>query len=277
MLHLIDAPLDNDVLQDIELPPQSEFGWGPGKLMRGSPSMITAMTVNCPMQADARYGINLPRLPYVQSEAARQGDITHRAAENNFKFDTPIPTPIKRRLIGFSKRVATYKAHPLFDVAGVEEGLYINADGPCQKGQHALGAASDLIIRNPEQGVILYCDWKDQTTHTGSGNAKPAKVDAVQAELTAAIAFMSDPELKSFIAFYEFLQHNQTVKAFFTRNKSTYTVQLPDGRRYESDYTIASQVQQLWWRQRNNKFEAKQSGLCKAYCDVLSCQFNGKR
>jgi len=284
-IHITNAVLDQEVLRDIEIPPKADFD--SKVLKRGSPTMVTGMTVNCPKQADARYGINLPKLPYVQSPAAAQGTMSHEAAENLLKFDTPLPrrvsdrlaenllkfdTPLPRRvsdrLTSFEKRIQTYKQHPNFNTVGVEQGFYLNEDGPCRKWDHALSADSDLLIHQPELNRILYVDWKDQTTHTASGNAKPAKLDPVQAELTAALAFMSDPHLQTFVAFYEFLQHQQTVVGIFSRSKPTYTVKLPTGKTFEQEYTIHSKIAQMWWRQRNNKFEAKPSGLCKGWCSV---------
>lgn len=274
MIQLTDNVLDREILGDIEIPPKEAFD--NKTLKRASPTMITAMTVNCPMQADARYGINLPKPPFVPNAATEFGKKVHRAAENFFKFDTPVPKPIQRKLPGFLKRLQMYKALPGFDPSGVEKGIYINADGPCRKWEHAISCDSDLLVSIPDQAAQVYCDWKTNSTHTASGNAKPAKLDEVQAELTACLAFMCDPTLMLFIANYEFLQHDQVVTAAFNRKKETYTVTMPDGSQHVNDYSIPGQVAQTWWRQRNNKFEAKPSGLCKAWCDVMSCPNNGK-
>ena len=272
MIKLTDNVLDQEILGDIEIPPKSEFD--NKTLIRASPTMITSMTVNCPRQADARYGINLPKPPFVPNAATEFGKKAHKAAENYFKFDTPVPKPIQKKLPGFLSRLQAYKAHAQFNPAGVERGLYINADGPCHKWEHAISVDSDLCIDVPTHATMIYCDWKTNSTHTGSGNYKPAKLDEVQAELTACLAFMCDPKLMLFVAQYEFLQHGETVRAVFDRRKSTYTVILPDGTVMENDYSIPGQVAQTWWRQRNNKFEAQPSGLCEKWCQA-KCKYAG--
>lgn len=99
-------------------------------------------------------------------------------------------------------------------------------------------------------------DWK-------TGKRKP---ESEQLRLTAATIMAAEPEVEKVTTGFIWLKDNKIDKETFTRD------QVP-----EIWQEFLSRVRRMEIAHEDNKWEAKPSGLCKAWCPVTSCSFNGRR
>jgi hypothetical protein len=108
-------------------------------------------------------------------------------------------------------------------------------------------------VRN--DGVAITLDYK-----TG----RP-KEDVTQLQLAAATIFAHDPEVTRVRAALVFVGYEQTEQAHYTR------ADLP-----EIWDEILPRVNALQRARTNNEFPPRPGGLCRRYCGVKTCPFNGK-
>lgn len=112
----------------------------------------------------------------------------------------------------------------------------------------------DAGVVGQKSAVLL--DWK-------TGKRKP---DNDQLKLFAAFSFARWPWLEKIVTGFVWLQENKVDKQLFTRtqdNAAIWAEVMPRVNRLDSAY-------------ERNSWPAKPNGLCKNYCPVKSCEFNGK-
>jgi len=112
----------------------------------------------------------------------------------------------------------------------------------------------DFCILDGDKALAL--DWK-----TG----KP-KTDHDQMRLFAALMFHHYPQLEKVTTGYVWLAYGNKIssKTFFRSDLNEIWGEfLPRVQRYQLAFT-------------KEKWEAKPSGLCRAWCPVLDCEFNGR-
>lgn len=191
-------------------------------------------------------------IPYVQSAEAKFGDEVHKAIENYLKDKTPIPP----RFWQFAPQI-----EPVTRWQGskfIERKMALDADlKPCDyySPEYFVRGKADFMVVDGDKARIL--DWK-----TG-GNLKYA--DIKQNELMALMTFKLHPEVQTVSTGLVFLMMDRVVKAKFER-KDESSLWL----RWMYDVNRLEQA-----TERKN-FGPNPSGLCKRYCDVLSCEHNGK-
>jgi hypothetical protein len=112
----------------------------------------------------------------------------------------------------------------------------------------------DLSIVSPRKAVIL--DYK-----TGK-----RKMDIDQLELFAVVAMKVHPEVKEVNTGYIWLKEGKI-------DKQTFRVE--EAPRIWGKFL--SQVQRLENAHAAQAWPPTPSGLCRAWCPVLSCEFNGRR
>lgn len=263
--------LDTNVLSTIELP-QQDFFRQP-KIIRATPSSVSVVVENCPRQGDARYGITMPQVPYVQNDAARFGDEVHQAAERALKFNATIPAHLQEKVPVLAERVEFWRSYKGFTTDGVEQDLAVNADGKCGWFQRSMGVKSDLLVHRQDVNGLVYMDWKTNGTHSYKGVYKPPKIDHIQVEMTACTAFIADPALMVVSVVIEFLMHGQRIQCQMRRDSDQYTVTHPDGTVETHHYSLPGKMAEYWYRMREKHFPPKKGGLCKGWCSVQNCEF----
>lgn len=189
-----------------------------------------------------------------ESEAMLYGTRFHEAAENYIKLGTPIPA-----YFSFAK-AALDSLNQIEGEKICEYEMGITADlQPCgfeDKNVWYRGIA-DLLIINRIKGEARVIDYK-----TGK-SAKYA--DPEQLELMSLCVFKHFPEITKVKAGLLFVICNAFPKAQFSATQETV----------------------LWnkWKQKHSRLKSsydndvwnpKPSGLCKAWCSVLSCSHNGR-
>jgi hypothetical protein len=112
---------------------------------------------------------------------------------------------------------------------------------------------ADLVVINGKKAVVM--DYK-------TGKRKPSE----QLDLYAAYVFHHFPEVQEVTTVYVWLKEKKLDKKKFSRGDIADVWQglLPRAMRLERAY-------------EKDEWPAKSSGLCKAWCPVITCRFNGKR
>lgn len=120
-----------------------------------------------------------------------------------------------------------------------------------------LRAVIDLLIVNTRTNVARVVDYK-------FGKSKNA--DTSQLQLMALVVFKMFPQIKKVKAGLLFCPEDKMIPAQYTaeESKDMWMHWLPEVARLEDSYVT-------------NVWNANPSGLCKAWCPVLSCPHNGKR
>ena len=195
----------------------------------------------------------LKKWPFEQGEQALYGEQLHEAAEMYVKNGTPIPPqfafiqPVVDALL--AKKGTKYPEHEM----ALDENL--NVVDWKDPNVWVRGIA-DLLIIDDEEGIAWCVDYK-----TGSDRYP----DKNQLDLMALMVFKHFPMVTEVRGALLFVVKNSIVKHKVTRD----------------------QEEALWWKYRERVasiascmdtgvWRPKQSGLCKKWCQVLTCEYNGR-
>jgi hypothetical protein len=120
-----------------------------------------------------------------------------------------------------------------------------------------LRGAIDLLVVNTEKGIARMIDYK-------FGKSKNA--DMSQLQLMSLAVFKMFPEIKKVKAGLLFCAEDKMMPVQYEQDKAPvmWMDWLPEVARLEASY-------------ENNVWNPNPSGLCKAWCPVVSCVHNGKR
>jgi hypothetical protein len=190
-------------------------------------------------------------IKFTQNEAGIYGDKVHKAFEDFFLKAVPIPPEFQR----FWPMVEPTLGWP--GEMHIEKEMALGFDlEPCPYwGDYFVRGKADYFKVYGKNARLL--DWKTSKT------AKYA--DIKQNELMSLLVFKHFPEVEVVTTGLVFLVPNKLIKAKFHRKDEHAMWQrwLYDVSRIESAV------------ERDN-FGPTPSGLCKQYCDVLSCEHNGR-
>jgi hypothetical protein len=189
--------------------------------------------------------------PDEMGEAGLWGDYVHRMLDARIGNKTPLPEKVaqyetlaarfdKMRGEVFSERKITLNKD-------MEEVAWFAKDA-------WLRVIIDVSVLNGNKGAAF--DWK-----TGK-----RKMDIDQLKLFAAVMFTVHPHLEQVQTGYVWLQERKIDKELFYRRD------LPELWRH-----FAPKVTKLVKAHATGSWPEKPSGLCKAWCPVLTCDFNGRR
>lgn len=186
-----------------------------------------------------------------EGEAIREGHAIHAAFERRVSFGEKLPLGMGMH----EKLLASLASAP--GAVYAERKLAIDKDfqpstwfGPGAWFRQVIDYTN---VRS--DGVAITIDYK-----TG----KP-KEDLTQLSLAAATIFAHDPEVHQVRAALAFVNHGQTEQAVFARP------QLP-----EIWGEILPRVGTLQRARETGVFPPNPGGLCRRYCAVKSCPFNGR-
>lgn len=195
----------------------------------------------------------LKKWPFEQHESALYGEQLHLAAELYVKDGTPIPPafafikPTVDALL--SKKGDKYPEH---EMALDEQLNVVDWKDPTVW----VRGIADLLIIDEEDGIAWCIDYK-----TGSDRYP----DTNQLDLMSLMIFKHFPEIQEVRSALLFVVKNSMTKHLVKRD----------------------QEEALWWKYRErvariaecmdtDVWRPKQSGLCKKYCAVLTCEYNGR-
>ncbi len=187
------------------------------------------------------------------SEQIKWGNEVHKALEQKGIDGTELP----ERMQHYNPIVRKF-FDPKLGTAYVEHKVAITVDHkPCEfdsDGAWARGIIDRLVIKGH---TALNIDWK-----TGK-----KKDSSRQLAMSTALVFANFPEIE------------KVTTAFVWLNE-------PEGRRITKGVYWRSEYRMIWalfdkplkeleWSEQNNAWPPKQSGLCRRWCPVLDCPFNG--
>lgn len=194
----------------------------------------------------------LKNFPRVETESMRYGTEVHAALEG-YVNGTPIPDMYSQ----FKPVVDALLAKPGRRFPEME--MAVTAElHPCdwKSPQAWARGISDLTLIDDDALKAIIVDFK-------TGNNKYPDRD--QLVLMSLLTFAHFPHIMKINSALLFIVKGTMVKMQMRRE----------------------QADQFWWKYRervacieasyaNNVWNPKQSGLCKAWCPILSCEFNGK-
>jgi hypothetical protein len=189
--------------------------------------------------------------PDEMGEAGKWGNYVHQMLDARIGRKQPLPEKIAQyeplaakfdRMTGevFSERKITLNKD-------MEEVSWFAKDA-------WLRVILDISVLNGKKGFVG--DWK-----TGK-----RKMDIDQLKLFAAVMFTVHPHLEEVQAGYIWLKDRKIDKEKFYRRD------LPELWQH-----FAPQVQRLVRAHKEQKWPENPSGLCRAYCPVITCDFNGRK
>lgn len=186
------------------------------------------------------------------NEATRYGSAVHEAIENFLKDGTPLPAAFLRYLPLIA---------PCIEWEGqmlVEFEMALGPDlQPCEfrDPHYFVRGIADFVKVNGTTAYIL--DWKT------SKSARYA--DTKQLELMALMLFKHFPQVTEVKAGLVFLVADKVVRSIYKAAdaKSMWLRWLHDISRVEHAID-------------NDQFTPNPNNLCRAFCPVMSCEFNGR-
>lgn len=194
----------------------------------------------------------LKKWPDEKGEAALWGTTVHEAFENRMKNGTPLPTwgekwePLVQRILSAKGTVQ------------IEHKIALNDKfQPCDffRGPSVwVRAVADVAVYNRDSLYTL--DWK-----TGK-----FKGDTDQLRLSAAINLGHLPHIQKATIQYAWLKDGKTTTETLTR---------ADVPAIWADFM--PRVERMRIGIEKEQFDKTPNGLCRAYCPVLACEFNGRR
>lgn len=195
----------------------------------------------------------LKKYPRQETDATRYGTEVHAAIENYILHATPLPAHFTQfKPVVDAVLAKEGRRFPEIEMAVTKELV------PCAWDSSEAWARgiSDLTIVNDDNLTAWVVDWK-------AGNDKYPDRD--QLVLMSLMTFVHFPHVRKVNSALLFIVKGTMFKMQMKRE----------------------QADAFWWKYRerfarleasyvNNVWNPKQSGLCKAWCPVLSCEFNGK-
>jgi RecB family exonuclease len=192
----------------------------------------------------------LKKYPFQETEAARYGVMVHKMAEDFVRDGTPLP----KNLEAFERALQVLRNIPGDKHCELKMG--VTADWhPCDFFDSYVWARGivDLLIVKDDLAYIV--DYK-----TGS-NKYP---DKKQLELMALMTFTHFPKVQRAKSTLLFLQGPALVKASYTREQAPELID-----------SWQAKARRIADAHKNNRWPPRQNGLCKSYCPVETCTFNG--
>lgn len=183
------------------------------------------------------------------SEQTNYGTEVHLAFAEYFKSGKPLPLHLQQ----YQKYLTAIKQFPGTFI--VEQKLAINAQYEATGWFDAdvyCRIISDLTILNGDSGVTF--DWK-------TGKVKPG---FDQLRLSSAVLFLLVPELKRITHAYFWLKEKKATRETMHREEmpQVWTDLMPLIARYQQAHA-------------DKYFPPRPNYLCKKYCPVKTCQYNG--
>lgn len=204
----------------------------------------------CPKQYHAKYITK--EVKFQQTEHTIYGNRMHKAMEHRLRNKTPLPEEFAT-LEGTAVIVEQMKGNLM-----VEMEVAITRDlAPTQFFARDvwLRGKADVMVFNPETEALRIFDWK-----TG----KPKK-EMQQLKIMALAAFYSLKGIKKIRVAFVYTKTGDVDAQDFTAE------QIP-----EIVAELKQETNRLETAHEKNLFLPQPNGLCKNWCEVVSCQFAGK-
>jgi len=206
----------------------------------------------CPQQYRAKYITK--EVKFEQTTATLLGDRMHKALESRIRDGIMLPTEFAH----LEPMVAKVLEFP--GIRYVEHKLAFNDNGvpiPYWDKNGYFRGAADLMVFDQEKGYLRIFDWK-----SGKPRANKDQLDRMA------------------LAAYQCIKGVKKIRAAFVYPLLAAPVQAETY--HDTDMPRLMQLLQHDIKRVDtaielNQFPPSPSGLCKQWCDVLSCPFNGRK
>lgn len=212
-----------------------------------SPSAISDF-ITCPRSyAAKRFYLTVP---YVESEAMRQGTIEHKHLEDRLRLNKPLPKGYERG----EKYCRAFESAGGKVIAEQELAIDRSMNFVSWFSTQAWGRCKiDITSVYP---IKVFCgDWK-----TGK-----IREDSLQLKINACFLSLKHKNVEEYVTRYIWLKFGQTT------GKDFPAAEIP--ALWDEVLSWVKRMEESW---RIEQFDPKPSGLCKNWCDVKSCEFCGK-
>ena len=183
-----------------------------------------------------------------QSEAVLWGNTVHKAFEDNIKVGTPLPPTVQR----FEKVLDSYKrlpgeAHAEIELAFTKD---LTPTGFWDEDAYCRGKG-DLVKVNGNKSANI--DWK-------TGKESDARIQGDIIKLCMASK-------------YPYFEQYEVIFVYLFKGGATRTIYRPKEQRLVQLYEDIADLEEA---EKSMHFPPTPNGLCKKWCDVLSCPHNGR-
>lgn len=211
------------------------------QMMTQSPTSLQTF-LTCPKQYHAKYVTK--EVKFEQNDHATFGDLVHKSIEAYLKHGEPLPTILES--------MAEFLGKMTHVLVGAETKLAVDKQGNSveffDKSAYQR-CIVDAIIGDPDSYIICI-DWKTgkkrdaQTQHDFIKKCAKAKYPNAIIATFFIYLFGGESDRQ---------QYNGEALTELDRNMATLAI-----------------------AHANNSFQPRKSGLCGKWCDVISCQYNGR-
>lgn len=209
----------------------------------------------CPRQYEAKYITK--EVKFVQSQAAAWGDQVHTVLENYLKMNGNAQIPSNMQMYQpFGDWVLNRAAKLGGQVFAERQAAVDRSHKPVPYKQRWIGGKIDVTILYPALAKAEVFDWK-----TGK-----IRNDATQLKLYGGFTFADYPQIETASAGYIWLEHKTMSPPVVLQRSDA------DGVWNEFEHKYR-QLQDAYVR---GVFPPKPCGLCRQYCEVITCEFHGK-
>lgn len=219
-----------------------------------SPTSLTTF-LTCPRQYEAKYITK--EVVFQETAHTRFGTAVHAALEARIKDGTPLPPSLASLEKGLTR--ITDLPYKINAKIYAETKMAIDADGkPCDffAPTARLRCIADLVIDAGH--TVLVVDWK-------TGKKRDHQIQHSILQLCADAAY---PDAQRVGSVFVYLYAGSSEMQYLPEEGVWASSAINDLREdlFKLDHAY-----------RTNHFPPKPSGLCKRWCDVLSCEYNGRR
>lgn len=214
----------------------------PVNMMTQSPTSLQTF-LTCPKQYHAKYITK--EVKFEQNDHATFGDLVHKSIENYLKHQEPLPTilhPLQPTLDKMGQVLFGAETKLAVDKQGNAVDFF--AKTAYQR------CIVDAILTNADKSIVVCIDWK-------TGKKRDAQMQHDFIKKCAKAKFPNAKIVTLFLYFF---------------------VGQYDRQEYTGQELIAldRNMANLASAHANDLFQPRPGGLCKKWCDVLSCPYNGK-
>lgn len=217
------------------------------KIIPITPTSLNTM-MTCPRQFEAKYVTK--EVKFQETAATIWGNRLHKAMEDNIKRGTAFSD----EAMSLKPWVDAFKAKAQAENAQLlsETKLAIDPEGnPTSWRDRYIGGIADVVILGEKQAFI--------------GDLKTGKKrdDPTQLTILAKCLYATYPKIERINAALFYPHLPDFIR--FTTKRTTF-----------DDTTLMAQIKEYIRIQEEYDYKPKPSGLCGKWCDVVSCQFNGR-
>ena len=219
--------------------------WGEPEMMPQSPTSLQTF-LTCPRQYEAKYITR--EVKFQDTDHTRFGTLLHAAIENYLKHGEPLPS-ILLPAMGTLARMRNI-------FLGAEVKLAVDFNGaPVDWGAKTAyqRCIVDAMLISRDQKTIICVDWK-----TGKKRDASMQHDFIKHCVAAHY-----PQVEKILTIFVYLFSGESDRQEY--QPGGHLTQMKINMGLLSDAHL------------HNQFLPKPSGLCKNWCDVISCEFNGRK